>query len=224
MESHEALLDRWSKQPHHKGKGFIRDGIIDPELWGRAPRKVLLLLKEAYDEPGVTEGFDLREVIRDEWKGPRYKIWWTAAYWCYAIHHASSCIPALPESDRDYAAAGHSLLSSATINIKKSHGRSTSDDTEIGHLAQRDGEFLRAQVETIDPCVVICGNTWWAIRHLWPDAELIYGGLVWRVRSRLFIDFWHPANRFPNALNYYALGCLVQNSDIAPVATKPNSI
>ncbi|MBX9906080.1 MAG: hypothetical protein K2Y31_17170 [Burkholderiales bacterium] len=210
MESHEQLLSRWCELSHHRNKPFIKDGIIDIHRWEHAPRKVLLLLKEAYGEEDATEGYDLRKVIRDEWNGPKYKIWWTAAYWCYAIHHSKSTFSKFPSDDEAYALASESLLSSATINVKKSNGKSISDSDEITQHAMRDGDLIRLQIELINPEIVICGNTWGAVQHLWPDAVPTYD-LVWKHDSRYFIDFWHPANQFPNALNYYALGCLLQN-------------
>lgn len=210
MDSHEQLLTRWSEMPHHRGKSFIKDGIINIDLWNRAPKKVLLILKEAYGEQDASEGYDLRQVISEEWRGPKYKIWWTAAYWCYAIHQSTGAMPRIPSNDQCYALASQSLLASATINVKKSDGKSFSDFNDIAQHAQVDGEFLRAQVELINPEIIICGNTWEAISHLWPNAVSTYD-FVWKDSSRFFIDFWHPANQFPNELNYYALGCLLQN-------------
>jgi hypothetical protein len=209
--SHEALLDEWAKRDHHVGKGFIRDGIIDPARWPNANLKILLLLKEAYGE-GVD--WDLREAIREEWQGPKYNIWWNAAYWCYAAQNAVPSIPAFPSQDDARAASVEALLSSSAINIKKSSGVSSSDDDDIQMYIENDGDLLRKQVTLISPEIIIFGNTWWFVRHLWPRARQIYD-LVWQDDSTLLIDFWHPANRFPHALNYYSIGCLIQNGAVA---------
>jgi hypothetical protein len=203
MENHETLLSEWGCQSHHADKGFIRDGIIDPNKWAAASRKVLLILKEAYDEPGVTEGFDLRTVIREKWEGPKYNIRWKAAYWCLGAHSTVG-FPELPSDDAGYSAASEALLSSAVTNVKKSNGRTESSDEEIKDYGQRDGTFLKGQVELINPRIVICGSTWPAIKHLWPQAVKVFD-LVWKADDRLIVDFWHPANQFPNKLNYYSL-------------------
>jgi hypothetical protein len=58
---------------------------------------------------------------------------------------------------------------------------------------------------------VICGNTWEAARQIWDvEATPIYN-LAYRFGERIFIDFWHPANRWPKELNYFALACILQN-------------
>lgn len=107
-------------------------------------------------------------------------------------------------------AKGVSCRCSAAVNITKSNGRTQSADEEILACTERDGVLLRRQAELIAPDIVICGNTWWALRHLWPEAIQGYD-MAWKDGARLFVDFWHPANYFPIALNYYALGGLLQN-------------
>jgi len=208
---HDRLMAEWEQQPHHRGNAFIRDGIIDSERWIAAKRKVLFVLREAYDKKNRPEGFDLCGKIRDQWKGPRKKIWWTVAAWAYAAHQGSAQrIPLLSrKSEPDQASA---LLASAVANVKKSGGKSTSDPVEIGQCAKTDGQFLSRQVEIINPDIVICGGTWPDIKYLWQqDAEQVYDH-VFRVKNRFFVRFWHPANRYPSRLNYYALACLLQNS------------
>ncbi|MGA2226091.1 MAG: hypothetical protein ABSH41_16770 [Syntrophobacteraceae bacterium] len=212
-DSHELLLDTWANMPRHIGKCFIRDGIIDPSRWFRAPRKILFILREAYGEPDDTEGWDLREVIREEWQGPKGKVWWTVSYWAYGILTATPHqLPPFPSDDVAYNAAKEALLSTAAINIKKSGGKSSSDWDDLVSYVNEDGEFIRQQVELINPQIAVCGNVWSLIQHLWQDAQQLYDG-VWIANGRVFIDFWHPANyQFPNQLCYYALSALLQNS------------
>jgi hypothetical protein len=103
-----------------------------------------------------------------------------------------------------------SLLSSACLNIKKSAGDSNSNNDDVQFYADHDGDLIKREIELISPDIVISGSTWWAVKQLWPAARQVYD-LVWKTDTLSFIDFWHPANQFPNALNYYALGCLIQN-------------
>lgn len=52
MDAHEELLDKWAQELHHRGRCFIKDGIIDQKLWESTTPRVLFLLKEArHDEP-----------------------------------------------------------------------------------------------------------------------------------------------------------------------------
>jgi len=209
MDAHESLLEKWSRRPQHAGECFIQDGIIDADRWARAKPRVALLLKEAYDEPGATaaQSWDLRKFLRET--GPKWKIWWTAAYWCYAVRQlGSGNLPPFPVEEHD---AKEALLSSAIVNIKKSGGRSYSDIGEITRVAKDDGLLIREQIDLINPQVVICGYTWECVKPLWPEPDRIYD-LVWRVGERVFVDFWHPANYYPDQLNYYALAGVLQNS------------
>lgn len=210
-DPHEELLKEWAASARHYAKCFIRDGIIDPGRWSQAPRKVLFILREAYGDPTDTEGWDLRTVIR-EWDGPKYKIWWTVSYWAYALHRASlHSVPPFPVDATAFKAARQALLSCAAINIKKSGGKSSSDLDDLASYANSDGIFIRRQVDLIAPQIVVCGNVWSLIQRFWPDARQVYDA-VWEAGGRTIIDFWHPANQFPNQLNYYALAALLQNS------------
>jgi len=210
MNELSQLMSEWKEKEHHRNKIFISDGIIDPKRWESAPSKVLLLLKEAYGEPDGHNDWDLCEVIRDQWWGPKYKVWWTAASWVYAAQHVTS-LPPFPDDEPTWEKATAAFLGSAFINVKKSGGSSRSDVDDISSYAQQDGDLIKRQLELINPQIIICGNTWSAVKHLYPDAKQIYD-LVWATGSRLVVDFWHPANQFPYQLNYYALACLLQNA------------
>src|SRR3981081_4586709 len=120
MDRLDTLLSEWAERQHHRRKGFIGDGIIDASRWAGARRKVVLLLKEAYGEHRGSGDWDLCKVIREEWKGPKYPIWWQAAYWCYAAQNTVPRIPELPERET----ATDALCQAAFVNIKKSNGSS----------------------------------------------------------------------------------------------------
>jgi hypothetical protein len=211
MDPHEKLLTKWSQQPHHQGKGkcFIKDGIVDPHRWISARPKILLLLKEAYHEES---GFwDLRDYVRQEAPDPHGTLR-NSAYWCYAIQSmVRGSLPPVPFQDTrkcEYDKAVEFLRSSAVVNIKKSEGTSTSSDEDIARCAKKDGLFIQQQIEWIKPDVVVCGNTWKHVEHLWQDKDRIYDG-VWRVQQAVFIDFWHPSFPISDELKYYALVGLV---------------
>lgn len=207
-----SLFDEWSSLSHHKGKGFIRDGIIDYNKWTKSNRKVLFILKEAYSNSSTPEDFDLCELIRDEWCGAKYNVWWNVAYWAYGIHHSdSNHIVQKPDNKDEYILATESLLSSAIINIKKSSGRSTSDKDELKLYANRDLSFIKREFELINPDIVICGFVWDYIKDIWTEVKPIYD-LVYKYSDIYFVDFWHPANQFPKKLNYYCLLSIIANS------------
>ncbi len=120
-DEHDQLLHQWEQLPNHKDQCFIRDGIIDVSRWQTANRKVLFLLREAYDRKKRPEGYDLRQVIREKWKGPKTKTWWTVANWAFAaLHGTSDRIPPLTEDSKQQRR--EALLSAAVVNLKKARG------------------------------------------------------------------------------------------------------
>jgi len=50
QEEHTSLLEQWKKSEHHDGKCFVHDGVITPEGWFTRRRRLVFLLKEAYDK------------------------------------------------------------------------------------------------------------------------------------------------------------------------------
>jgi len=219
FDSHERLLAEWQERPHHKGEVFISDGMIDPERWeDSSKRSILFLLKEAYGEPDLSESWDLCSLIRDEWKGPKYKLWWTAAYWAYALQeYNSNRTPPFPAYDSVWGESGErpreALLCSSVVNIKKSRGKPSSDPEDIRNYVDLDGDLVVRQVGLLAPDIVVCGGTWDYVKGLWPGAVRV-SERVLRVDEVPFVDFWHPANHYPNVLNYYGLCGIVQASDV----------
>jgi hypothetical protein len=206
---HDALMQEWEQLPEHKDQCFIRVGIIDHSRWERAPRKVLFILREAYDRKKRAEGDDLCQLLQRK-NGPFSKTWWTVANWAYAaLHGTPDCIPTITKDSQPRRR--EALLSTAVVNLKKSKGVSTSDREDILSYARNDAKLIHRQVELIDPQIVICGNTWKAARQVWQaEAAAIYNR-AFRIGERIFIDYWHPANRWPKDLNYFALACILQN-------------
>lgn len=206
-----SLMDRWRNQPHHQGRPFISDGIIDNKKWVSAKRKVLILLKEAYDNSENPQGFDLCQLIREDWRGARYKIWWLIAKWCYGIQQFEGRIPDLSAAEFTDERTSDALLHAAVVNIKKSGGKKSSSDDEIKDFAKKDGLFIYEQIEKINPEIMICGNTWSSVKHLWPEPSRVYD-LVYYTGGRHIVDFWHPSNKWPNILNYYSVMSMLQHS------------
>lgn len=93
------ILAEWRLRERHRKQPFITGGVIDPAKWEGAPRKVLFLLKEAYDTSPASQGFDLCELVRDRWKGPRGRTWFQIGRWAHLIQHSKpATIPAYPNS------------------------------------------------------------------------------------------------------------------------------
>ena len=213
LVEHKRMLERWSTLPAH-GKGtFISDGPIDPDSWRTVGRRVLFLAKEAYGDVGRGNRWDLPTLVRDEWKGPKYKFWWTLGYWAYGIQRLTDGpIPASPISAGLWREVSASVMASALVNVKKSRGRSLSDDDDLRRYVAMDKELLGQQVKCLNPHIVVCCNTWKLLKdEVWPFAERV-SERVHRIDDMLVLDYWHPANRFPDVMGYYAALVLLQRA------------
>lgn len=221
LETHKAVLKKWQSRPPHDTHTFVSDGPIDPNRWLKAERRVLFLLKEAYWEDRREKTWDLPTLIREDWKGPRKKMWWSLGYWAYGIQRLTSGqIPSNPQAGQLWNEVKESVLASAVVNIKKSGGRSSSSDDDLRRYVDADGDLLEQQVACLSPHVVVCCKTWGLVKNiLWPSAEKI-SERVYNIDGMLVLDFWHPANRYPDVMNYYTVVALLHR---APFPGRPST-
>ena len=207
---HKKFLEDWQKRPRYKNKEFVSDGPIDWERWNKTERRVLFLAKEV--NAGESKNWSLPETIRCVWKGPMNKIWWTAGYWAYGIHRLKrDSIPPNPKCEKLWDDVRESFLSTAVVNIKKREGGPSSDDDDLIKYVHEDGDLLKKQVESLSPNFVVCCNTWHLVKDVWSNAEKV-SEQVYKIDDMLVLDFWHPANRFPDVMNYYSVLVLLQQA------------
>lgn len=193
---------------------FISDGYVDKDTWEskKDGKRILFVLKEAY---GEDDDWSLTEWLRRT--GPSSNIWYRVVEWTYGIINTTATKVARYSPDN--ISLEHSedvpnewLRQIAVVNLKKSGGRSSSNYSEISAYADADREELKREIEILDPDIVVCGATFSDINHIgggiikpnpcdnWYYYSDSFGG-----RERLFIDYYHPANRYPSLLNYYGL-------------------
>lgn len=203
---------------------FIKDGIVNEDKWNNSEiPKILFVMKEAYDSRDSGWDRELAEWInRGEcWK---YKIWRRIAQWTFGLLNTTTegifpyTINEITEEEYKLA-----LQEIAVINLKKSGGKSSSNYDEIAEYAKYDCEEIKKEFELIDPDIVICGFTFNVLRNIvfkneieevgQHNANWYYFAKV-NGRVRLFIDYYHPANRFPDLLNYYGLVNIYQQAII----------
>ena len=210
----EQLFAEWQSRELHTGKLFITDGPIDPRRWKNAEKRILFVAKEAYGEKDASGTWDLPTLVREEWGGPKYKFWWTCAYWALALRRTTiGQIADFPEYTEDYDPAREALMESAIMNIKKSAGLSSSDDDNLQQYGTLDGDLIARQVEILDPHVVLFCNTWHLVKHLFPRArEVSQFVFTSNDPPRVLINYWHPANQYPNSVMFYALSAVYQKS------------
>ena len=213
FSEHESLLDRWEKCSLHAGKTFVRDGPIDWNEWSKVSCRVLFLAKEAYGEPESGTTWDLSRLVREEWKGPKYKFWWTLGYWAYGIQRLrKGHIPASPFFEGSWKDVTDSVLATSVVNVKKSAGRSSSDKDDLEQYMRKDSQLICEQVKYLKPHVIVCCSTWTLAKDfLWPNAEQV-SERVYRIHDMLVLDYWHPANRYPDVMCYYTAVALLHQA------------
>jgi hypothetical protein len=131
------------------------------------------------------------------------------------VETLADSIPLFPQEKKQEDECVEYLLSSAAIDIKKSDGKKSSDHEDILKYAREDGELLREQISLITPDIILCGGTFKYFKEFWSDREPVgETGYVYKTGNYIVIDYWHPANRYPNKLCFYALCAILQDSKI----------
>ena len=203
MDEHESLLEEW-KATCNPSQGFIKDGIIDPNRWETAPKKILVILKEGYNTDRDPLSWDVRTVIlENELFGTSFR---ETAYCAYCALNNRS----LPEcSPKDALGA---LRSIAVINLKKTPGGRSSSLEEIqAHIAPK-ADYVKKQISLINPDWIVCGYTWRLIsEHVTVTSHPTPNSYI-DTNDRIIIDFWHPANRFPRLMNCATLVTILRMS------------
>lgn len=188
--SENKLSDKW--QAKRKYSNFVYDGILCKEKWEDESPKIMFLLKESADHfTRISESeIDVR-------KGNGNHFWWNICYWKYVVKSLSQNIvpyfinaDELPESKNQYK-----LDSISYVNIKKQCDNKTkSDDREILRYAINDKDFLKEQIDLINPSVVFCSNiTFKCYETIYNKLNTSINDLYFLHNGRLIIKFYHPS-------------------------------
>lgn len=227
-----ALFEMWKKQTgtvayqekrqtqtlhiDHQNSVFIRDGVVCPERWFSQEVRPLFLLKEAY---GGDADWDL---IADHLlpAHPISKMWNRISLWTRGmLTTTKENIAPFVEDDPVANSYGNDYIKQiAVVNVKKSGGDKSSDMNIIRAYADFDKDRLKEQLELCDPTVIVCGYTASAL-------DIILGEQVRKTHNQnlayhislnghdvLVLDYWHPANQYPDIMNYYGLISIYQKA------------
>ncbi|MCR5100480.1 MAG: hypothetical protein K6B41_03895 [Butyrivibrio sp.] len=205
----------------HGNNYFIADGIVDYSTWNNSGnKKILFILKEAY-------GKDWGDYTLASWLGDEngekmsHAMWRRVARWVYGISNTSESniakyIPELTKQQHFSA-----LRSIAVLNLKKSDGQSGSDYEEINAYAENDRDEIKKELSLIDADIIVCGSTF---KTLYETVYEHKDGLGENAndnwfyylnldgKERLYIDYYHPANQWPDLINYYAITNIYQQA------------
>ena len=210
---------------NHPSSVFISDGIVNenPEEWYSQECRPLFLLREAY---GGEHDWDLTDYVRSVADGKnKNHTWRNVAMWTYGIlnTHAGDVLPAFPEYHKEADALSKNattvpfddqlLQKIAVVNIKKSNGDPSSSDDDLMKYAKYDAKEIWEEIELIDPTVIISANATAIQDELAKKKgfKIERNHQDWTSRLEInkhkviLIEYWHPANHFPNMMNYYTL-------------------
>lgn len=209
---------RKKKTVDHKRDYYIADGIVNEKVWNSRDRKrILFILKEAYGTDWGTS--TLATWLKND--HPRLAIWNRIAKWVYGIQNTDAIgVKRYEErlSDRIHA---ESLEQIAVMNLKKSGGESQSNYSETEAYADYDKKEIRKEFSLIDADIIICGSTFGCLleKVFEQDKPASSSGrdnwyyyLNLDGKERLYIDMYHPANRWPDLMNYYTVTNIYQQA------------
>ena len=159
-EELDTLFEGWKSQMEEDGyKGFCADGIIrqlgkEEAHWLLAKRKVVFLLKEPWSEDQT----DIRDWSGQMDETAPERFYNRIAAWLYGINKATentypdietAFYPKIQlKALRNYA--------HAFVNIKKCVGEKRSFDSEIYNFAVQYKDYLKEQLEILEPTIVVC--------------------------------------------------------------------
>ena len=207
------LFGEWRQSAIHAGQVFNYDGIVNPEIWfsdKHQGKRILFVLKEAYHDEDYAAQHGLTYSLCDALKenSIRSAMWKRVAEWGYGLLNTSgNCIAEY--SVLDEAEQKIVLNQIAVMNLKKSNGKPTSNKDNISEYVKADKFRLRTQLDTINPDIIVCGNTFkWFNEIIDNEIETTRDALhtwVYQWNDKIVLDYYHPANQFPLLLNYYGI-------------------
>lgn len=219
LENTKVLFESWkNKKPsatiNHNDNVFIRDGVVCPSIWFSSKIRPLFLLKEAY---GGVNDWDLVEQQLRIGENMSSKMWKRVAHWTHGLFTATATEfePYSKYKGTTYK-DNEDLKKIAVINIKKSNGKKSSNRDILKEYAEYDRIELLQQLEICDPTIIICGYTGqyldiFAHEHIRKNQnENYFYYMTLNNHDVLIIDYWHPANQYPDLLNYYGLMSIYQ--------------
>ncbi len=193
----------------------IYDGAIALETYLRSPVKIMWILKEAYDFNGTggwnyTEKLGIQNIFEEFLEGePHRATWDPIVYVSYGILNEFQ-----EWREMDYIRVNTEMCqilhNIAIINTQKLPAKNdtVSYTNEISDAYKRNEDILRIQIETLNPDIIIGGNTLYLYKEMFglDDENRIHsnsGSMSYFVTNeRLFFDAYHPAQRLIKRKDY----------------------
>lgn len=194
------LFNKWKQR--YPGKQILTDGILNEEKWKNSNRKLLFILKENYvdlEEFNYSSAAAYRKWA--EGGAMNKRIFKNLYAISFAVQQPSHSFNG---SDEDWDLARNYFLESAVINIKKTQGKSKSDDKELRKLSDDDGLLLVEQIDLLTPEIVVCGGTMRYVSNFCNLENYSNTEYIKTYNNTFFLDLYHPS--YPKEDEYNHIG------------------
>ena len=206
----KELFEKWEEKYPNQ---LVIDGIINKEEWERQETKILFVLKEAYGDGNTS--WSLTDYINNlEQKDYIAKLWKRIAIWTNGILHTDkNFIKEYDPNELSNEKCCELLKKIAVVNIKKKdESKKSSEMNDIESYAKNDKDLLKEQIDNIQPDIIVCGYTCNCLDQIYEntikDNNKNPNWFYWykiKGKRTIVLDFYHPANQYPDLLNYYGL-------------------
>ena len=202
-KEHDAVFCEYRAKYQDRSSLLFEDGIVDPDNY----HGLLFLLKEAYSKK---QEFGECNLVADLAKSGPWGMWNRVCEWAYGIENttADKIAPFHVFSDEEKRKA---LSRLAVVNVKKINGKSTSSNEDLKKYVEDNKEVLRKEIGSIQPKIVICGNTFRYMKSIFDiknDTQCdnwYYWLTIDGLGDILILDYYHPAVQYPALLTYYGI-------------------
>lgn len=197
----EACFAKWRE----RRPCVVPDGAVHPATYEASDPKLLFVLKEVnkIDDPN----WDLRTYLCKD--GGRGQTWNNVARWVVALTPEGSACPWDQICTVDDNVRRHRLRGVATMNVKKTSGKGSSNWNKLEQIAREDADLLEEQFGIYEPdCAVFCGVPLdWIPQFIGVRTQRTQRGIEFREykEQKYGIAFWHPQARYPAQFLYYSL-------------------
>ncbi|MHC1731969.1 MAG: hypothetical protein AB9888_08090 [Bacteroidales bacterium] len=215
------LMAKWLKKPEHVNEIFNYDGIVNEDEWNKEDnKKILFFLKEAHHGKRRNEDFNKEEgnnsydLVGELNSNNPWGMWKKVAVWTAAINNTNEN-GTQKYSKTDIGEVEHDLIKSISVlNVKKSKGYTTSEHHELEVYTKTDNVEIEREIEIIKPKIIVCGNNCSLLSFIYEDIdqEKLHEDHYLLYKDMIILDYYHPANQYPNFVNYYALAGIYQQA------------
>lgn len=192
---------------------LVYDGIVDEACFEEQKKKVLFLLKDGNDPNRYEDGngYTYRDLYETSMattdsetpKTRLYTMWRYMCMWMGIIENPNFSLEQCwsKETGFDVDKMRKYLLHIATVNIKKSAGRGTNDETydpALKRAVTHYYDLIKEEIALIKPNLVICGDTFTYIKDQYDvTIEILPNGRrFFSFEDCIYLEYWHPSARF----------------------------